>query len=149
MIRIIENGLELLSSVASPESGFREIFYALLLAEILRGNELSLKYRLRARNVVPNVGTDLFDIYMKIVDATQVRAHVDSFSGVTIPTPEISNKRHMICSTDWLDEGVSWDDAMAAIGLDSRDLDDKTEKFLYRVSLKEIMKKHGIWPMNT
>lgn len=148
-IRRIEAGLENLTASTAAESGIREVFYALLLAEIFRGKEAALKYRQQAREAATKAGTGAFGLYMKVVDATQQRAHVDRLSGVAISTPEIKNERGVAYGTDWWDQGVSWDYAIAAIGRDNRDIDDKAEKFLHRTSLKEIMEKHGIWAVNT
>ena len=148
-IRKIEAGLEALSSSTAPETGIRETFYALLLAEVFRGEKAALKYRQQASEASAKAETEAFGLYMNIVEATQDRVHVDRLSGVAISKPEIKNERGTTHGADWWDQGVSWDYAIAALGRDNRDVDDKAEKFLHRISLKEIMEKHGLWSVST
>ena len=141
----IKAGIKKLEAISSPEARLREVFYLILLSEIMRNSDNGIEYRSRAREISINNGLAAFDLYMKIVDATQERVHVDRLSGSALSTPNVKNERGYIRSPVFLDQDISWDYAIASLGFDDRSINEADNNFLYHTSLKKIMEKHKIW----
>lgn len=141
----IKYGIEKLKANSSIESRLREVFYLILLSEIMRDSGNRIKFRSKAKEIANNNGLAAFDLYMKIVDATQERVNVDRLSGSALSTPQVKNDRGYTHGPDFGDQSVSWDYAIASLGLDDRSINESENKFLHQTSLKTIMEKHELW----
>ncbi len=145
-IEKIKKAIDIIKLRTNHEEKIRHIFYLLLLSEIMRGSSEGLEYRTQAKTISDDAGFNLFEIYMRIVDATQQRVRLDGIGGsMTIAGGSVKNERGYTFGPDIWDGGVSWDYAIVAVGLDDRHITDKEKQFLYKTSLKEIMIKHDIW----
>lgn len=127
------------------------IFYLVLLAELLRGDEKSKDIRRQAKEISNLHGSRIFDLYMKIVEATQQTVSVDKFSGERILPSSVLNQRSYSFREELPSHNlyplsdISSDAALVAIGRDSRNIDRNGVKFLYQTSLKELMLSHNVW----
>ena len=130
-IEKIKKAINIINLRTGPEEKLRHVFYLLLLSEIMRGNKEALEYRTQAKVISDDASLNLFEIYMRIVDATQQRVRVDGIGGsMTIAGGSVKNERGYTFGPDIWDGGVSWDYAMASVGLDDRHITDKEKKFI-------------------
>ncbi|MBI3779358.1 MAG: hypothetical protein HY274_10710 [Gammaproteobacteria bacterium] len=128
-----------------PKDPLRRIFYLLLLAEIFRESGETKVYREAAKKEADDLLSEAFRYYMLVVEGTQTRKRVWGIGGeVYIRDQGIRNQRGRSIFDDWFN-AVIRDEATAAVGLDERFLSKQDENFLYHMSLREIMRKHGLW----
>jgi uncharacterized protein (DUF2132 family) len=142
---VIEKALSVLSKNPDPADKRREVFYLLLMAEIHRGKVDAVTFRERARNLDKECELGIYQLYMKVVDATQTRVNAAGISGSVISSPEIRNERGVTFNQDfWGGPMSSWDFAIASLDLDDRSLSDRDIRFLHKTTLAEILRKHNL-----
>jgi hypothetical protein len=143
----ITAGIRKLEARNGPNDPLRKIFYFALLAEIFRENGDATIYREAAQKEAGELSSEAFRFYMRIVDATETRRRVGGLGGEGYITDRgIRNERQatVLDNWDWFND-VTYDTATAAVGWDDRHLSKKDKDFLYDMSLREIMEKHGLW----
>ena len=131
---------ELAGDQASNIVSDRPVFFNLLLAEIYRQSPDALSFRRRAKDAERS--SNIFDFYMKIVDATQKKSEVDKLTGVTIADGNIQVKRG-----NGLHDGTFGplsDTAFVALGLIFDDLTSEQSAYLYELTLTDIIEAENI-----
>jgi hypothetical protein len=141
----IDRALDILSTETSKESLTRLLFYSLLKAEVARGTAEVLSLRSKAKAISNRLDPSLFDLYMKIEDATQTRSRAHGLEAGYIANEGIKTTKRYTVSRDRFDfTVVEFDAALNAVGIDLSHLSASSHKFLYSVTLKQMLKKHGI-----
>ena len=130
---------ELAGDQASNIVSDRPVFFNLLLAEIYRQSPDALSFRQRAKDAERS--SNIFDFYMKIVDATQKKSEVDKLTGVTIADGNIQVKRGKGEDGTF---GPSSDTAFVALGLIFDDLTSEQSAYLYELTLTDIIEAENI-----
>jgi hypothetical protein len=126
----------------SGQEKLRLLFYLLLKAEILRETPEVFRIRLYAQKLSNQISSLIFQSYMTIEDSTQSRnkvygTHVGVIASEGVkPTVSYSVRDGVV--------SVRYDAACRALGIDERRLSEKEANFLRRVTLKEMLEKHGI-----
>lgn len=120
----------------------RRIFYNLILAEVHRFDGAAL-YRQAAMDAAKGDLSEVFAIYMRIVEAT-----TEQYSTAHFGDLNSSNKwSHSAGASSPLIDSLSFHSnfgpAFIAAGLERADIDEY-EKFLFTISLEEIIKQHQL-----
>lgn len=141
----IDRALNILSTETSKEGLVRLLFYLLLKAEIARGTAEVLSLRARAKDLSDRLDPNLFDLYMKIEDATQSRSRAHGLHAGYIANDGVqTTKRYAVAKDRFNFTVVEFDAALNAVGVDLSDLNASHHAFLYKVTLKQMLEKHGI-----
>ena len=98
------------------ENTLRLIFYLLLKSEILSETDEVTSLRKEAKSIAEKTRSDSFLLFMTVQEATQTRSTDSGFQK----------------------------DMFANIGIDEQNLSGKQCNFLFKVTLKEMLEKHGI-----
>ena len=140
----ILKALSTLSTRQGSTERRRELFYLLLMAQMYRGKADGITFREKARNLDEEFQFGIYQLYMKVVDATQTRVHAGGLAGSVITSPEIRNERGVTFDWDFWGPMSSWDFAIASLNLDNRSLSERDIRFLHKTTLKEILSKHNL-----
>jgi len=122
----------------------RLLFYLLLKAEILRETPEVIKIRARAQEVSRQIGGHIFDRYMAIEDSTQSRKRVYGMQVGVIADEGIKPTVSYTVSDGFNVWTVRYDAACRALGIDEQRLTEKEDHFLRKLTLKEMLEKHGV-----
>ena len=123
----------------------RKVFYLLLKCELTRDTDSIIRNREIAKNFCDETDhVDFFHNYMRIVNATLLSKKVVGGGAMsTIKQDEISDAEFSSINTY---QGVvtrRYELPLQALGIGRFDLSEKDNKFLYNVTLKEILDKHS------
>lgn len=141
---VILKALCILSTRHDPTEKRREVFYLLLMAEMHRGKAEGITFRKKACSLDDEFKFGIYQLYMKVVDATQTKAHAGGLSGSVISSPEIRNDRGVTFDWNFWGPRSTWDFAIASLNLDDRSLSERDVRFLHKTTLKEILSKHNL-----
>lgn len=132
--------------VASQDSQgrLRLLFYLLLKAEILRETPEVVNIRAHAKEISLRIGGRVFDYFMAIEDSTQSRKKVYGMQVGVIADEGIKPTVSYTVSDGFNVWTVRYDAACRALGVDERRLTEKESHFLRKVTLKEMLEKHGV-----
>lgn len=133
---------ELAGDQASNIVSDRPVFFNLLLAEIYRPSPDALSFRRRAKDAERS--SNIFDFYMKIVDATQTKSVVDKLTGVAIADGNIQVRTGAGRGDHGGDFGPLSDTAFVALGLIFDDLTSEQSAYLYELTLIDIIEAENI-----
>jgi len=143
-LKMIDAAISKLESQKDPQSQVRLLFYVLLKSEILRDDQQVIDLRRRAKEVAEHIGGNVFDYYMAVEDATQTRKKAYGMQKGIISDKGIQTTVSYTVTDGYNVWVVSYDAACRALGVEERRLSEKELHFLHKVSLKEMLEKHGI-----
>jgi len=143
-LEMIEAAIRQLEGSQDRQGWLRLLFYLLLKAEILRSKPEVLEIRASARDISRRIGGHVYDYFMAVEDGTQtlkkaygLQVGVIADEGVK-PTVSYTGGHGFNLFT------VRYDAACRALEVDEQLLTEKEIHFLRKVSLREILEKHGI-----
>lgn len=141
----IDRAIDAFKGHETDEDCLRLFFYTLLKAEVLRGSEAVVEARRFAKEVSSRIDPGLFDLYMKIEDATQTRSRALGLESGYIGNDGIQTiKKYAVQEDRFKSTWVEFDAVLQAAGVEFSDLSRSDGAFLYEVTLKQILEKHGV-----
>ena len=143
-LKMADSAIAKLEQFSDSQSKVRLLFYVLLKSEILRETQDVIELRRRAKAIAEDIGGNVFDYFMAVEDATQTRKKVYGIQTGIIADKGVQSTVRYTVSDGFNVWVVSYDAACRALGIDENRLSDKDRHFLYKVSLKEMLEKHGV-----
>ena len=141
---MVETAIRKFAASEDSQSRLRLLFYLLLKAEILRETPEVIEIRARAKEVSQQIGGRVFDYFMAIEESTQSRKKVYGMQVGVIADEGIKPTVSYTVSDGFNVWTVRYDAACRALGVDERRLTEKEIQFLRKVTLKEMLEKHGV-----
>ena len=143
-IDMVNAAIQYLEAHRTEENEMRLLFYVLLKAEILRETDEAIELRKRAKKISEKIGGNVFSYYMAVEEATQTKS-----KAYGIQQGVIANKGVQTLESYTVTDGfnvwvVRYDVACRALGVDEHRLTEKESNFLQKITLKEMLEKHGI-----
>jgi hypothetical protein len=143
-IDMANSAIQYLKADRTEKNDTRLLFYVLLKSEILRGTDEAIELRKRAKEISERFGGNVFSYYMAVEEATQTKS-----KAYGIQQGVIANKGVQTVESYTVTDGfnvwvVRYDAACRALGIDENRLTKKESNFLQKITLKEMLKKHGI-----
>ena len=141
---MVDAAIEYLRTTNQEENEVRLLFYILLKAEILRDTSDAIVLRKEAQELSQAIPSDAFQHYMAVADATQTKSKVHG-----IQTGMIANKGVQTIESYVVSDGsnawtVEFDAACRALRIGEYRLTKKERHFLQKITLKELLEKHGV-----
>lgn len=141
---MVDTAIRKLAATEDHQGKMRLLFYLLLKAEILREKPEVVEIRARAKEVSQQIGGHIFDNFMAIEDSTQSRKKVYGMQVGVIADEGIKPTVSYTVSDGFNVWTVRYDAACRALRIDERRLTEKEDHFLRKVTLKEMLEKHGV-----
>lgn len=127
-----------------PQSKVRLLFYVLLKCELLRETQKVVELRKQAKAIAQDIGGHVFDYFMALEEATQTTKKAYGLQKGIIADKGIQTTVNYTVSDGFNVWVISYDAACRALGVDENRLSNNERHFLHKVSLKEMLTKHGI-----
>lgn len=143
-LKMIDAAILTLEVNNDPQNRVRLLFYVLLKSEILRDDQQVVESRRRAKAIAEDMGGNVFDYYMAVENATQTKKKAYGMQKGVIADKGVQTTVRYTVTDGYNVWVVSYDAACRALGVDERRLSEKELHFLHKVSLKEMLEKHGI-----
>lgn len=134
--------IDQLEQRAGPENKLRLAFYLATRSELLRGSPQSIVDRAAAMTVSRLIGSDFFDSFMRVEEATLSRT-VDRIAGSTSPYSG-GGGTDMNPDNPFVSMNERTHRTLRAVGGTRLEMSPKDRAFLERATLIEILEKHGI-----
>ncbi|MFD1710649.1 hypothetical protein FVQ98_18205 [Ottowia sp. GY511] len=139
-----DKAIEKFEAAEDDQEKIRLLFYLLLKAEILRGTPQAIEIRARAQEISRQIDEHIFERYMAIEDSTQSRKKIYGIQVGVIADEGVKPTVNDTVSDGFNVWTVRYDAACRALGIDERKLTKKEDHFLRKVTLKEMLEKHGV-----
>ena len=142
---MIDTAIRSLEKNQNRQDQLRLLFYVLLKSEILRETADVLELRAYAKDISEGLGGRVFGYFMAVEESTQTRKRIYGIKVGVVADEGVKNPTFSHDEKDGIYvRRVHADGACRAIGVEKDQLTKKEINFLYKVTLKEMLEKHGI-----
>lgn len=141
---MIDSAISHLKCSSESTEQLRLAFYYLLRAEVLRHGGTPTGDRREAQQICETIRSALYDHFMTIESATQSTKRLEGIQTLYIVDEGIKQTGSYWASDGWNSWVVRYDIASRALRIRERDFTEKERYFLEKVTLKDMLDKHGI-----
>lgn len=138
-LELIQKKLAALETENNPELEVL-VFYNLLAAEMTRDHSATITLREKARALETGTNSNLFDLYMELVEAIQRPVKLDHMTGRYMMGRTVLERRDLKSTSLTVDIGWAVDEALDDLGYADGDLSEKEMTFIYETSLKDLLR---------
>jgi len=122
----------------------RLAFYHILRAEVLRHGGSPIDDRRDAQSICREIGSPLYKYFLSIEEATHSRKTLTGIQTLYVKDGGIKQTESYWATDGWNSWEVRYDIASRTLGVNQCDLTDKERRFLEKVTLKDLLARHGI-----